>query len=268
MWRSATLGLTGWLQDTQKIWKSVSSSPSLTFREKKSNVQDAVMCLQCLQQRKCHAGTMVMMISDLFVMLYDLLFGLSYDALQLVEAFFHFGESHASWLLLTADSLQKFLGLFFCDARALLPLLDTLGQDLVDSTGKTKRHKCSESNLIHTTLYWKLWSFSRFTWQRASCRSHQSSIWSWRVQLRHIRVLGIVWLLQFLGPLAARCVSPGRGASVWVCASETYSLLSYEWKQSLNLVSILSTMIYFKPKMTMRGLTLWILLYHIWYAHF
>lgn len=153
MWRSATLGLTGWLQDTQKIWKSVSSSPSLTFREKKSIVQDSVTCLQCLQQCKYHAGTMVMMNSDLFVVLYDLLFGLSYDALQLVETFFHFSESHASWLLLTADSLQKFLGLFFCNARALLPLLDTLGQDLVDSTGKTKRHNCSESNLIHTTLY-------------------------------------------------------------------------------------------------------------------
>lgn len=103
------------------------------------------MRLQCLQQCKCHAETMVVMTSHLFIVLYDLLFGLSDDTLQLMEPFFHLSESQASRLLLTADSLQKFLALFLCNARALLPLLDALGQDLIDSTGKTKRHKYSES---------------------------------------------------------------------------------------------------------------------------
>ncbi len=41
----------------------------------------------------------------LFIVMHILLFGFSNDAFQLVEAFLHFSESHASWLLLTADSL-------------------------------------------------------------------------------------------------------------------------------------------------------------------
>lgn len=98
---------------------------------------------------------MVMMISHLFIVLYDLLFGLSDDTLQLMEPFFHLSESQASWLLLTADSLQKFLALFFCNARALLPLLDTLGQDLIDSTGKTKKlfRICLISYLIYNKYF-------------------------------------------------------------------------------------------------------------------
>lgn len=41
----------------------------------------------------------------LFIVMHNLLFGFSNDAFQLVEPFLHFSESHASWLLLTADSL-------------------------------------------------------------------------------------------------------------------------------------------------------------------
>lgn len=78
----------------------------------------------------------IAMTSHLFIMLYDLLLGLGDDALQLVKPFLHFGESHASRLLLAADALQKFLPLFLSDARALLPLLNALRQDLADATSK------------------------------------------------------------------------------------------------------------------------------------
>lgn len=66
------------------------------------------------------------MTSHLFIMLYDLLLGFGDDALQLVKPFLHISESHASRLLLAANALKKFLPLFLCDARALLPLLNAL----------------------------------------------------------------------------------------------------------------------------------------------
>lgn len=72
-------------------------------------------------------------------MLYDLLLGFSDDALELVKPFLHVSKSHPCRLLLAADALQKFLPLFLSDARALLPLLNALRQDLTDAASKKKK---------------------------------------------------------------------------------------------------------------------------------
>lgn len=85
--------------------------------------------------------------SYLFVMLHDLLLCLSDDALQLMETFLHIGKPCPGQLLLAPDAFQKFLSLLLGDARALLPLLDTLRKDLIDPADggeeeeEKKKHK-------------------------------------------------------------------------------------------------------------------------------
>lgn len=70
-------------------------------------------------------------------MLLDLLLlGVSDDGLQLVEALLHQREAEPRRLLLLPDSLQLPPAHFLSHAWTLLPLLDPLGEDLVDATGQ------------------------------------------------------------------------------------------------------------------------------------
>lgn len=68
-------------------------------------------------------------------MLLDLLqFGVGNDTFKLVEAFLHHCEAHPRRLLLLPDALQLPAPDLLSDAGALLPLLDPLGEDLIDTT--------------------------------------------------------------------------------------------------------------------------------------
>ena len=88
----------------------------------------------------------------LLVVLCALLFGLDDDALQLVEAALHVGEAHACLLLLAPDALQLLLAQLLCDAWALLPLLDALGQNLVDAAEpRTQHNKQTNKQTINQT---------------------------------------------------------------------------------------------------------------------
>ena len=74
----------------------------------------------------------------LLILQHHLLLGLGNDALQLVEAPLHLRETQPGILLVPADALQLLLALLLGDAGTLLPLLDTLGQDLVDPAVNTR----------------------------------------------------------------------------------------------------------------------------------
>ena len=56
-----------------------------------------------------------------------------------MEALLHVSEAHAGRLLVAADAFQQLLALLLGDAGALLPLLDPLGQDLIDTTAQRGR---------------------------------------------------------------------------------------------------------------------------------
>lgn len=79
----------------------------------------------------------------LLVLLNHLLLGLGDDALQFVEAAFHLCETQPSVLLVPTNALQLLLPVLLCDAGTLLPLLDALGEDLVDSAvvRNAQKHK-------------------------------------------------------------------------------------------------------------------------------
>lgn len=73
-----------------------------------------------------------------------LLFGVSNDAFQLVETFLHHREAEPCRLLLLPDSLQLSPPHLLGNTWTLLPLLDPLGEDLIDTTegqrgGETRR---------------------------------------------------------------------------------------------------------------------------------
>lgn len=75
----------------------------------------------------------------LLVLLHVLLLGLGDDALQFVEASLHLGEAQPGVLLLPPDAFQLLLAVLLGDAGTLLPLLDTLREDLVDAAGKQQK---------------------------------------------------------------------------------------------------------------------------------
>lgn len=137
MCRSATFGLTGWLQDTQKICRSVSSlSPSFTcgeMKEASASARPPPRGIPGTGTKRLGAG------AHLLVLLHVLLLGLGDDALQFVEASLHLGEAQPGALLLPPDAFQLLLAVLLGDAGALLPLLDALREDLVDATGKQKK---------------------------------------------------------------------------------------------------------------------------------
>lgn len=68
----------------------------------------------------------------LLVLTHSLLLRSQNDGLELVESALHFLETGAGALLLTADAFQELLAVLFGNAGALLPLLDALGEDLID----------------------------------------------------------------------------------------------------------------------------------------
>lgn len=72
----------------------------------------------------------------LLVLLDLLLLGVSDDGLQLVEALLHQREAESRRLLLLPDSLELPSAHLLGHAWTLLPLLDSLGEDLVDATGQ------------------------------------------------------------------------------------------------------------------------------------
>lgn len=53
-----------------------------------------------------------------------------------MKAALHFSKTHTSSLLFLTNSLQLLPALLLSDARTLLPLLDTLWKNLVDSAAK------------------------------------------------------------------------------------------------------------------------------------
>lgn len=70
--------------------------------------------------------------AHLLILLDHLLLGLGDDAFKFMEAPLHLCESQSGILLFPADALQLFLTMLLSDARTLLPLLDALGEDLID----------------------------------------------------------------------------------------------------------------------------------------
>lgn len=73
-----------------------------------------------------------MLAAHLLVLLNSLLLRFGDDALEFVEASLHLSEAQPGVLLVPSDALQLFLAVLLGNAGALLPLLDTLWEDLVD----------------------------------------------------------------------------------------------------------------------------------------
>lgn len=90
-----------------------------------------------------------MRVPDLFMLLDLLLFGVGDYGLQLVETFLHQREAESGSLLLLSDSFQLSSPHLLCNAGTLLPLLDPLGEDLIDSAAG---QRCTVSLRCHTRL--------------------------------------------------------------------------------------------------------------------
>lgn len=73
------------------------------------------------------------MLAHLLILSHSLLLGASDDSLELVESALHFLKAGAGTLLLPANAFKELLAVLFSNAGALLPLLDALGEDLVDA---------------------------------------------------------------------------------------------------------------------------------------
>lgn len=71
-------------------------------------------------------------VSHLLVLLDLLLLGVGDDGFQFMETFLHQREAEPGGLLLLPDSLQLSPPHLLGDAGTLLPLLDPLGEDLID----------------------------------------------------------------------------------------------------------------------------------------
>jgi len=79
--------------------------------------------------------------ADLFILFDGLLLGLGDDGLQLMELALHLLQFAAGLLLFTPDLLQQLFAVFLSDAGTLLPLLDPLGQDLIDTAAEWQQSK-------------------------------------------------------------------------------------------------------------------------------
>lgn len=73
------------------------------------------------------------MLAHLLILTHSLLLGTCNDGLELMESALHFLKAGAGTLLLTANTFKQLLAMFFSNTRALLPLLDALGEDLIDA---------------------------------------------------------------------------------------------------------------------------------------
>lgn len=83
--------------------------------------------------RRSHWSLPALPLLYLLVLSHGLLLSTKNDGLQLMESALHLLKAGAGTLLLPADPFKQLLAVLFGDAGALLPLLDTLGKDLVDS---------------------------------------------------------------------------------------------------------------------------------------
>lgn len=112
-----------------------------------------------------------------------------------METFLHHCEAEPCGLLLLPDSLQLSPPHLLGNTWTLLPLLDSLGEDLIDTTEgqrgreraetqQSEKHTDRRSDQIHCLL--TLNCGIRLTWRRVSCRSPQSSIWSSPLLVGHI----------------------------------------------------------------------------------
>lgn len=63
------------------------------------------------------------------------------DGLKFTEMMLRFLQVGLGVLLLMMDELEHFLLMLFCDAGALLPLLDALGQDFINAAGREDSKK-------------------------------------------------------------------------------------------------------------------------------
>lgn len=92
--------------------------------------------------RPCPAAPLL---AHLLILAHSLLLGTQNDGLKLMESAFHFLKASAGTLLLSANAFQQLLAVLFSNARALLPLLDALGEDLIDAAaGKVASNRMSE----------------------------------------------------------------------------------------------------------------------------
>lgn len=73
------------------------------------------------------------MLAHLLILAHSLLLGTCNDGLELMESALHFLKAGAGTLLLTANAFQQLLAMFLSNTGALLPLLDALGEDLIDA---------------------------------------------------------------------------------------------------------------------------------------
>lgn len=82
--------------------------------------------------RPIERAVQLMQAAHLLVLLNCLLLGLGNDAFKFVKTSLHICEAQTGILLFPADALQLLLTMLLSDAGTLLPLLDTLREDLID----------------------------------------------------------------------------------------------------------------------------------------
>lgn len=71
--------------------------------------------------------------AHLLILTDSLLLGTKDDGLKFMESALHFLKAGAGTLLLAADTFEQLLPMLLSNAGTLLPLLDALGEDLVDA---------------------------------------------------------------------------------------------------------------------------------------
>lgn len=73
------------------------------------------------------------MLTHLLILTDSLLLGTKNDGLKFMESALHLLKAGTGTLLLTANTFQQLLPVLLSNAGTLLPLLDALGEDLVDA---------------------------------------------------------------------------------------------------------------------------------------
>lgn len=74
--------------------------------------------------------------THLFIFAHRLLLATLNDGLKFMEMALYVLQAGVGVLLFTVDALEHFLAMLLSNARALLPLLDALGQDRIDAAGR------------------------------------------------------------------------------------------------------------------------------------
>lgn len=76
-----------------------------------------------------------------FIFAHSLLLATQNDGLKFMEIALYVLQASLGVLLLTLDALKHFLAMLLSNTGALLPLLNALGQDLIDATGRRDSKK-------------------------------------------------------------------------------------------------------------------------------